>query len=381
MMRTLVVIISALSAKAFLRSPKAAEKVVAPDNDVTKLTHKLDQVVAGLDSVYKVQSEGKNGVSRFGKLLKPFLTSMHEVMTEVKTDKKLNDAQKLEKLHNVEASVNGLKKDMDKLTTTLKAEGTEEKESILLGVLMSRKGKTEKEQMEVLESNDFKNLEVVKYVMAHHDAKKTWAEEVAAHLDATTKASGGNSTAVKAMAAQTEGIVKQLTGFLKTMEKHLADQEKFHKKIVEEQAKALKEDEARLKTLEGKDKSMANKTVTEEKQKTSRAVKIVKRRQKKEEREYLKQHGMASKDVVAMRSAIEAVKKGDMTQLAKMQDVLRQSMKSMQGNQDFLHFLQLSAWTDHTKACPYCKAQCLEKCHAGGHSFMDCMTDCEKVGN
>jgi len=379
-MQTLVLFISALGASAFLQ-PKSADKAIAPDSDVTKLTHKLDQVVGGLEQVYKAQSSGPNGVSRFGQLLKPFLTQMHEVMNEVKTDKKLTDKQKLEKLHNAEASVNGLKKDMDKLTTTLKTEGETEKESILLGVLMSRKGKSEKEQLEVLESNDFKNLEVVKYVMAHKDAKKSWAQQVAEHLDSTAKKTGGNSTQVKTMAEATEGIVKQLNGFLNTMEKHLKDQEKFHKKIIERQDKELKENEAKLKTLEGKDKNMANKTVTEEKQKTSRTIKIIKRRQKRENREYLKQHGMMSKDAVALKSAIEAVKKGDMSQLAKMQAVLQQSMKAMQGNQDFLHFLQLAAWTDHSKACPYCKAQCLEKCHSGGKSFMTCMTECADVGN
>merc|ERR1719321_1223055 len=178
-------------------------------------------------------------------------------MPEVQTNNKLTEGQKLEKLHNVEASVNGLKTDMSKLTTTLKSEGEEEKDSILLGVLMSRKNKSEKEQMEVLESNDFKNLAVVKYVLAHRDAKKSWAEQVAARLDATTKATGGNTTNVKTLAAETEGIVKQLTGFLKTMEKHLADQEKFHKKIIQRQDTELKEDEAKLKTLEGKDKNMA----------------------------------------------------------------------------------------------------------------------------
>lgn len=377
-MRTLVLFICTIGTTAFLQKPKVAEKTVAPDNDVAKLTNKLDHVIAGLDKVYEAQSQGKNGVSRFGKLLKPYLSEMHTVMTQVKTDKKMTEGQKLEKLHNVEASVNGLKKDMDKLTTTLKAEGQEEKESILLGVLMSRKNKSEKEQLEVLESNDFKNLDVVKYVMAHHVANKSWAEQVAARLDATTQV---NHTAVKTMAAATEGIANQLTGFLKTMEKHLGDQEKFHKKITAEQAKELKEYESKLKTLEGKDKNMANKTLTEEKQKTSRLIKIIKRRQKKEDRQYKKEHGMMSKDVKALSSAIEAVKKGDMTQLQKMQAVLQQSMKAMSGNQDFLHFLQLQAWTDHSKACPYCKAQCLEKCHNGGHSFMQCMTECENVGN
>eukprot|EP00746_Dinoflagellata_sp_MGD_P160719 gnl/MRDRNA2_/MRDRNA2_87606_c0_seq1.p1 gnl/MRDRNA2_/MRDRNA2_87606_c0~~gnl/MRDRNA2_/MRDRNA2_87606_c0_seq1.p1 ORF type:complete len:381 (-),score=126.93 gnl/MRDRNA2_/MRDRNA2_87606_c0_seq1:250-1392(-) len=380
-MQTLVLLISTVSTSAFLQRPKVAEKaltVIRHDDDVAKLSNKLEHVIAGLDQVYKVQSEAKNGVSRFGQLLKPYLSEMHQVMTDVKSSKNLTEAQKLAKLHNVEASVNGLKKDMDKLTTTLKAEGEEEKESILLGVLMSRKNKSEKEQMEVLESDDFKNLPVVKYVLAHRVANKTWAEQVAARLDATTQV---NHTAVKAMATQTEGIVKQLTGFLHTMEKHLTESEKVHKKITEEHNKVLKENEAKLKTLEGKDKNMINKTVTEEKSKTTRLIKIVKRRQKKEDREYLKQHGMMSKDVTALRAAIEAVKKGDMTQLAKMQAVLQQSMKAMQGNQDFLHFLQLQAWTDHSKACPYCKAQCLEKCHNGGRSFMQCMTECENVGN
>merc|ERR1719421_2777285 len=174
-------------------------------SDVAKLTNKLEHVIAGLDKVYKAQSEGKSGVSRFGKLLKPYLSEMHKVMTAVQTDKKLTEGQKLEKLHNVEASVNGLKSDMGKLTTSLKSEGEEEKESILLGVLMSRKSKSEKEQMEVLESADFKNLEVVKYVLAHKDAKKSWAQQVAEHLDVTAKKTGGNSTQVKSMAEATEG--------------------------------------------------------------------------------------------------------------------------------------------------------------------------------
>jgi hypothetical protein len=377
-MWTLILLAGATSTTAFLQKPKVAEKSIMPDSDVAKLTNKLEHVIAGLDSVYEAQSKDKSGVSRFGKLLKPYLSEMHSVMTEVKANKTLTEEQKLAKLHNVEASVNGLKTDMAKLTTTLKSEGEEEKESILLGVLMSRKSKSEKEQMEVLESADFKNLDVVKYVLAHRVAKETLAEQVAARLDATTSV---NHTAVKSIAAETEGIAKQLTSSLKTMEKHLADQEKFHKKVVEEQAKELKVYEAKLKALEGKDKNMVNKTLTEEKQKTSRLVKLLKRRQKKENREYLKEHGMMSKNNEAMKTAIEAVKKGDMAQLSKMQAVLRQSMNAMQGNQDFLHFLQLQAWTDHSKACPYCKAQCLEKCHNGGHSFMQCMTECENVGN
>merc|ERR1719313_1012099 len=192
-MWTPVLLISAMGATAFLQKPKVGDKSIMALSDVAKLTNKLEHVIAGLDKVYKAQSEGKNGVSRFGKLLKPYLSEMHSVMTEVETDKKLTEGQKLDKLHNVEASVNGLKTDMAKLQTNLKSEGEEEKESILLGVLMSRKSKSEKEQMEVLESADFKKLDVVKYVLAHR-TNKSWAEQVAARLDSTTKV---NHTAVK----------------------------------------------------------------------------------------------------------------------------------------------------------------------------------------
>jgi len=384
-MQTLVVLISAIGAAAFLRKPeveKALETAPVPNSDVAKLTKKLEQVVGGMDSVYAAQSKSPAGPSKFGEILKPFLSKMHEVLNEVKTDKNLTEAQKLEKLNNAEASVTGLKQDMAKLTTKLKAEGDEDKESILMGVLMSRKSKSEAEQMEVLESDDFKNLEVVKFVLAHRENKTSLAEQVATHLDAMAKKTGGNRTAIKTIAAQTEGIAKQLTGFLTTMEKHLADQEKFHKKVAEKQAKELKEDEAKLKALEGKDKNMQNKTVNMQKKDVAHAIKIVKRRQKKEDREYLKQHSLMAKDVDALRNAIEAVKKGDMGQLAKMQGILQQSMKAMRGNNDFLHFLQLHAWTEsESKACPYCKAQCLEKCHNGGISFMKCMGECAEVGN
>jgi len=381
-MRTLVFLVCAVSAAAFLQKPSEQGKLAAGKKaaeDVPTLTKKLEQIVGGLEGIYAQQEKSSNGPSNFAKILKPFLTEMHAVLKEVQTDKKLTEAQKLEKLHNAEASVSGLKKDMAKLTTDLKAEGEEEKESLLMGVLMSRKDKPEAQQLEVMKSDDFKNLEVVKYVLAHRDAKKSLVEQVAAHLDSKPHSKSSSRLSLQ---ATTQQIATKLDGFLKNLENHLAHQEKLHKKVSNELAEQLKKDEAKMASLKGKDKNLKDKSVNEEKAKAARSVKLVKRMQKKENREYLKQHALMERDVSALKKAIAGVQKGDMRAVGQMQQVLKDSISAMKGRDDFLHFLQLSEYTDSRSGdCPYCKAQCLEKCHNDGHSFMECMGTCANAGN
>lgn len=384
MMRALLLLLAASAASAFLQKPAAA--AIKPTSDeVPKLTKKLEQVVGGLEKIASAQQKSPTGPSKFGEILKPFLSQMHQVLKEVETDKKLTEAQKLQKLHDAQASVTGLQKDMAKLSSSIKAEGDEDQQSILLGVLMSRKDRPEAEQMEILHSDDFKNLEVVKYVLAHKDAKKSLAEQVAARLDATSKPSNAQKHASTsgpplALQAMTQGIATQLEGFLKTMEKHLADQEKYHKKVLKDEADALKTAQAKMTELKGKDKNLKDKKMNLQKQKTSQLVKILKRRQKKEDRQYGKEHALLARDVSALKQSIDAVKKGDIAELGKAQKILQDSMKAMQGSQDFLHFLQVASWTEE-KSCPYCKAQCLEKCHNEGKTFMACMQECDSVGN
>merc|ERR1719161_3522820 len=135
--------------------------------------------------------------------------------------------------------------------------------------------------------------------------------------------------------------------------------------------------------LQAKEKKQAGLKGADQKKKKQieRAMKTAKRLQKKEDAKYKREHSMIQHDISSLKSAIEAVKKGDMKALASAQGALEQSMKNMQSNtQEFLHFLQMSTYT-REQDCPYCKAQCLEKCHAGGHSFMECMGQCENAGN
>merc|ERR1719456_1970259 len=105
--------------------------------------------------------------------------------------------------------------------------------------------------------------------------------------------------------------------------------------------------------------------------------------QKRLERDYQKWHALALKDSKSLHEAIAAIKKGDVSALAKARKALTDSLARMRSSTgDFLHFLQVSVHTSSRDgACPYCKAQCLEKCHAGGASFVTCMGQCADVGN
>jgi hypothetical protein len=158
-------------------SPKKDSKA----EQVTALTKKMENVVAGLEKIQKTQGNGPEGPTKFSQILTPFLAGLHTVIDEVKTNKKLGDDEKLVKLKNAEASIAGLTKDMAKRSDELKSEDESEKESLLLGVLMARKGHPES-QLEVMKADDFKNLACVKYVLQHHDSKKEYTEEVLSTL-------------------------------------------------------------------------------------------------------------------------------------------------------------------------------------------------------
>jgi len=367
---------------ALMQKKKDAPKKENKGQEIDAMTKKLEGVVTGLEKIQKTQGQGPEGETKFSKILTPFLAGLHTVIEEVKTDKKMSEDQKLEKLKNAQESIAGLTKDMAKRSEELMSEDESEKESLLLGVLMARKGHPDS-QMEVMKSNDFSHLTCVKYVLAHHDSKKEFAEEIAVYLDGKTSGAKKNTTAVpeKKMSLQavTTEIVGQLEGQLKKMEEHMKLQEQLHGKVDAEHKKILDKLEAEEKKLNTGLKGADQK----KKQQVKRAIKTAKRLQKKEDVEYKREHGMITKDIGNLKVAIESVKKGDLKALSGAQSALEKSMNSMKSNtQDFLHFLQLNAYERvQEKDCPYCKAQCLEKCHANGHSFMQCMGECENAGN
>lgn len=331
----------------------------------------LAQVLTGLQSVSAAQKEK----SKFSEMLQPFIKEMSTVLTKVKTDTKLSKQQKWEMLQNAQKGVNGLAKDMSERKQELTEESESEKESLLIGVLMAKAHSDEAEQMKVLKSDEFKNLSVVKEVLAHREAGKSLAEQVAASLDKKSGAKPGTSAKFLGKGQAVEAIVAKLQSSVDKMDKRMKLAEKEHKEGMARVTEEMKKDEAKVRSSNG--------TKAEIEAKVHRIQSGSKRMMKRAEHEYQKMHALSAKDAKSLHEAISAIKKGDMSALTKAKKALSDSLKRMQSSTgDFLHFLQVSAYTSSRDgACPYCKAQCLEKCHSGGASFVTCMGQCADVGN
>jgi len=342
------------------------------EKEVADLQAHLEQVLTGLKSVAGAQKAKGEENSKFSKILQPFLEEMSHVLTEVKNGTKLTIPQKFELLENAQNSLSGLAKDMGKRQQELAMEDESQKESLLIGVLMAKAKRPQAEQLEVMQSDEFKNLTVVKDVLAHPVPGQSLAEQVAAALD---KKSGAKPGQFLKKQSAVDGIVAKLQVQVDKMDKHLKLSEKNHKEHMAKVAEAVKKDEDKARKSNG--------TKAEVEKKVQRIHNREQRVQKKLEREYLKWHALAEKDSKSLHEAIGAIKKGDISALGKARKALTESLQRMKGSTgDFLHFLQLSAYTtSKDAACPYCKAQCLEKCHAGGASFVTCMGQCESVGN
>jgi len=363
-------------AKKIDTKPHEAKKEPS-DKDVAEMEAHLTQVLSGLQSVAAAQKSKGEEKTKFSEILQPFMQEMSTVLNKVKTDTKLSKQQKWEMLENAQKSVSGLAKDMAKRQQELTEESESEKESLLIGVLMARANRPEAEQMEVLKSDEFKNLTVVKEVLAHREAGKSLAEQVAASLDKKSGKSGAKPAKFMNTNKQqaVDAIVAKLQAQVDKMDKHMKLSEKEHKEHMARVEEAMKKDEAKVKS--------SNATKAEIEKKLKRVQARQSRMKKKLDREYQKWHALALNDDKSLHEAITAIKKGDLSALAKARKALTDSLNRMRSSTgDFLHLLQVSAYTSSRDgACPYCKAQCLEKCHAGGASFVQCMGQCADVGN
>merc|ERR1719229_1079046 len=101
---------------------------------------------------------------------------------------------------------------------------------------------------------------------------------------------------------------------------------------------------------------------------------------KREGRKYDKEDAMARRDYQSLQEAVEAVKNGDIKKLVKAQHALEDSMKAMQAHANgFIVFIQ-EAHRAEGLDCPFCVAQCIEKCSSSGKTYTTCLTDCADAG-
>jgi len=101
---------------------------------------------------------------------------------------------------------------------------------------------------------------------------------------------------------------------------------------------------------------------------------------KREERSFKKWSVMQEHDIQSMKEAVKAIKSHDVKALDKAKQALEASVKSLQSkNNGFLVLLDLGHQFMQ-KDCPYCAAQCVDKCHQEGKPYVTCLTQCADAG-
>jgi len=330
-----------------------ADPKVPSKEAVAKLHEKLTTLAASLQGML----EARNGTlshAEIGPPMQAFLKALNSTLVETKDPE--DTAAAMRKLEDAKAGLGGLTKALADQQSNLMLENEAQGSSYLLGELMTKQSLPMEEQLKLLKVDDFANLEVSKALLANHEKTRALYTQAAEYLDKHgSKRSIQLANKRKAAYEHINTMTVSLDKRVKALEREQELGEQAHKKKVAALDQAMKK----------ASKSEAHK------------MELIKKRG---ERNYKKQEALRKHDIESMKAAVEAVKTGDTKALAHAQAALATSVKAMQAQGGgFLHFLQLGHKLMH-RDCPYCVAQCLEKCHAVGTPYVQCMGDCAEVG-
>jgi len=377
-MRTLVLLVLSTSAVAvtFLGTPKAQvatntsdKKIVVASvatgkSEVATLRAKLSKVAAGLFKLL----DAKTGSLAGTKIAAGMKTFSKELSQTLKETEGKSDAASLKRLKDAQAGVHSLVRDMTSRQVNLMKETQEQARSLLLGVLMTRKDEPMEKQMEVLSDPEFKDLPEVKAILAAKDTKTPLFKQIAQYIDKHENRTSAASVedGIPAKLKKLANGKPDVTPIVDALEVKIKDLEKSEKRRDELHAKEMK--------------SLEDAAVKEDKKKNERLAKKVRRTEKKEDREFKKQQGLAHKDIGSLKAAVTAIEKGDLKALGKAQSALEQSLHAMSAhNGGFLVLIQMTHRLEGLD-CPYCAAQCVDKCHTEGKSYVTCLTECADAG-
>lgn len=333
---------------------------IAPQ--VTQLRAKLLKISNGLTKM--LSPEGELAHSKVQGEISKFNSELQAVLKATEKPKDMNKA--LQQLKDAQAGVSTLAKEITNQQQNLMAEGDSQEESLLLGVLMQKQNEPRSKQMEVLNSPEFAKLKVVVAVIAAKDEKTPLFKQVAAYLDqhSPKHAEEPVAPAIPDKLKAGKDGKPDVTPIVLALEGRLHKMEDSEKRMEEHHQESMKEF----------DRVAANKT------NSKATVHRIKQMKHSEQRQFTKQSALARHDIEAIKSAIDAVKKGDMAALAKAQGALDASMKAAQARTGkFLVLIQMVHRAQGLD-CPYCAAQCVDKCHNEGKPYMTCLTDCADAG-
>jgi len=332
--------------KATAAAPPKASK------DEVELVHrKLEKVAAGLEKMLGKGHEGSLSDAKVAPMLQTFLKELRTTLASTAAPKDYGMA--LKKLRNAEAGIADLTSALSQQQAALMHQGAEEEASLLLGVLMARKGESFEKQLEVLQSPDFRNLAVSKDLLAKMDKTTPLVQQVAAWMDKHS-----DKKTVAAADEKATKLSKTLLYFSKRVE-------------------TLKREGERMKKVHDMSVSRIEELIKNSLKNEKHKYELLKRRS---DRQYRKNSAVQASQLKMMENVVTALRRGDVSALRQAQEALQASMRAMkQQTGNFLHLLQLG----HRLAsqdCPYCAAQCIDKCHNEGKAFSECLTVCQDAG-
>jgi len=333
---------------------------------VVHLRAKLTKISVGLARMLK--PDGELAKTKISDTFRTFSAELEKVLKETEHEKDTTKA--LKSLRAVEASVKVLTQDITQQQVKLMKDAAAQEESLLLGVLMTKQNAPMDDQMEVLKSAEFASLPVVATVLKAGDKKTPLFKQVAAILDgknSTNSAvvlSGAASEIPKTLKAGKDGkpdvtpIVKVLTARLDRLEDGQKRMAHYHQQEMKEFDDAIKKEQKKNP-------------------KTAHHYELLR---KNEDHKFKKEAAVGKHDADSLRAAIVAIQKGDMKALAKAQSALQDSLSNMKSQRS--KFLVLIQMVHKAEAmdCPYCAAQCVDKCHSDGKPYVQCLTDCADAG-
>eukprot|EP00929_Paragymnodinium_shiwhaense_P055272 TRINITY_DN276_c0_g2_i1.p1 TRINITY_DN276_c0_g2~~TRINITY_DN276_c0_g2_i1.p1 ORF type:complete len:382 (+),score=161.67 TRINITY_DN276_c0_g2_i1:62-1207(+) len=318
---------------------------------------KLQKVSAGLSSLLGPTSSLAN--SPIAPELKAFSAELAKTLKD--TEHAADSQKALKQLRDAQAGVSVLMKDLTAQQTRLMKESDGQEESLLLGVLMTKKDEAREKQMEVLQSDEFKHLAVVEAVLAAKDTKTPLFQQVAGYLD--KHSSSGKAPTPAKVGKDGKPDLSAILTSLQARIQHLENAEKDRKAHHDAEMKKFDDIVA---------------TESKKSQKVAHHFQLMK---KSSDRQFKKEESITDHDIASLKDAVVAINKGDFKMLEKAQEALQEHLKQMQslhGN-GFVVFLQ-TAHRIEGKDCPYCAAQCIEKCNAAGKSYTTCLTECADAG-
>eukprot|EP00933_Yihiella_yeosuensis_P017875 TRINITY_DN14864_c0_g2_i3.p1 TRINITY_DN14864_c0_g2~~TRINITY_DN14864_c0_g2_i3.p1 ORF type:complete len:381 (-),score=137.91 TRINITY_DN14864_c0_g2_i3:305-1447(-) len=342
-----------------------------------QLRMKLENIGRGLG---KIASDGGDlSKSRIADDIGAFMGEFQDKMDKARDfEKKAQYDQEMPLLEGLQKGVKELSKKITDAQEALHAETVEQEESLLLSVLMQRQDHPLEEQFQIIGDPQFKDLpiaamlnqflknkdattpvymQVGKYLDEHRPAGEHVAKAAAEKKETETK-----KPAEKAAAKKIPGM----DALVMDMEKRLlAMMQRLQKKELE-QKDQLEKLGAAVKNHAGENKDLAKKFQMLE---------------KAESRKFSKEDALDQQRIATMKKAIAAMKAGDAKALeAAQQEMSDQMAVTKKKNRKFLVLLDF-LHKSQVQDCPYCAAQCVEKCHNGeGKSYAVCLGQCKDAG-